>query len=89
MTPLSQMQQTKDMLTEAQRVAYVGLCQLTTKEMVDRLKSVKRKELKKAIQNMELWALKIMGRLYYHMELATEGEPSILRQGTPRTERPR
>ena len=89
MTPLSQMQQTKDMLTEAQRVAYVGLYQLTTKEMVDRLKSVKRKELKKAIQNMELWALKIMGRLYYHMELATEGEPSILRRGTPRTERAR
>ncbi|KAM5539970.1 hypothetical protein V8D89_006473 [Ganoderma adspersum] len=77
MTPLSQMQQTKDMLTEAQRVAYVGLCQLTTKEMVDRLKSVKRKELKKAIQNMELWALKIMGRLYYHMELATEEQKMI------------
>ena len=76
MTPLSQMQQTKDMLTEAQRIAYVGLCQLTTKEMVDQLKRVNKKELKKAIQNMELWALKIMGRLYYHMELATEGEVS-------------
>ncbi len=76
MTPLSQMHQTKDMLTEAQRIAYVGICQLTTKEMVDQLKRVKRKELKKAIQNMELWALKIMGRLYYHMELATEGEVS-------------
>ena len=32
--------------------------------------------MKKAIQNMELWALKIMGRLYYHMELVTEGEVS-------------
>ena len=89
MTPLSQMQQTKDMLTEAQRVAYVGLCQLTTKEMVDRLKNVKRKELKKAIQNMELWALKIMGRLYYHMELATEGELYILRQDAFRAEQNR
>ena len=92
MTPLSQMQQTKDMLTEAQRIAYVGLCQLTAKEMVDRMKNVKRKELKKAIQNMELWALKIMGRLYYHMELATEGEVSIpkhLHQGRPDTEQAR
>lgn len=77
MTPLSQMQQTKDMLTEAQRIAYVGLCALTTKEMIDTLKAVNKKELKKAIQNMELWALKIMGRLYYHMELATEGEASL------------
>ncbi|KAI8990645.1 DUF726-domain-containing protein [Trametes punicea] len=77
MTPLSQMQQTKDMLTEAQRIAYVGLCALTSKEMIDRLKAVNRKELKKAIQNMELWALKIMGRLYYHMELATEEQKMI------------
>ncbi|RPD64652.1 DUF726-domain-containing protein [Lentinus tigrinus ALCF2SS1-7] len=77
MTPLSQMQQTKDMLTEAQRIAYVGVCHLTSKEMVDQLKRVNKKELKKAIQNMELWALKIMGRLYYHMELATEEQKMI------------
>ena len=42
--------------------------------MVDRLKAVNHKELAPAIKNMELWSLKIMGRLYYHMELATEGE---------------
>ena len=74
MTPLSQMQATKDLLTEAQRVAYVGLCALAAREMVDRLKAVNHKELAPAIKNMELWSLKIMGRLYYHMELATEGE---------------
>lgn len=73
MTPLSQMQATKDLLTEAQRIAYVGLCALTTREMADRLKALNRKEFKKAIESMELWALKIMGRLYYHMELTTEG----------------
>ncbi|KAI0778857.1 hypothetical protein BD413DRAFT_466243 [Trametes elegans] len=77
MTPLSQMQQTKDMLTEAQRIAYVGICALTSKEMVDTLKAVNKKELKKAIQSMELWALKILGRLYYHMELATEEQKMI------------
>jgi len=74
MTPLSQMQATKNLLTEAQRIAYVGLCSLTSREMVQSLKTVHRKELKASISNMELWALKIMGRLYYHMELETQGE---------------
>ncbi|KAI0066542.1 DUF726-domain-containing protein [Artomyces pyxidatus] len=77
MTPLSQMQQTKNMLTEAQRIAYVGLCSLTSREMTERLKRVNSKELKPAVQNMELWALKILGRLYYHMELATAEQKMI------------
>jgi hypothetical protein len=74
MTPLSQMQATKNMLTEAQRIAYVGVCALTAREMVEKLKTTKRKELKASFQNMELWAMKIMGRLYYHMELETAGK---------------
>lgn len=78
MTPLSQMQATKGLLTEAQRIAYVGLCALTSREMSQALRIVKSKELKNAIQDMELWAMKIMGRLYYHMELATEGNVDAL-----------
>jgi hypothetical protein len=74
MTPLSQMQTTKNLLTEAQRIAYVGLCALTIREMSDRLMSAGRKELKAARANLDLWGLKIMGRMYYHMELATEGK---------------
>ena len=73
MTPLGQMQTTKKMLNEAQRIAYVGLCALTAKEMVQKQKMARRKEFKEAIQNMELWALKVMGRLYYHMDLETAG----------------
>lgn len=73
MTPLSQMQQTKTLLTEAQRIAYVGLCALTSREMVQNLKISKRKELTEAAKSMDLWMLKIMGRLYYHMELETQG----------------
>lgn len=73
MTPLSQMQATKKLLTEAQRIAYVGLCALTAKEMAQGLRLYQRKELKAAVNSMELWALKIMGRLYYHMELETPG----------------
>ena len=73
MTPLHQMQATKKLLTEAQRIAYVGVCALTAKEMTQELRLQKRKELKAAVGNMELWSLKIMGRLYYHMELETSG----------------
>lgn len=74
MTPLSQMQATKNLLTEAQRIAYVGLCYLTCREMSRALINANRKELKAAVSSMDLWILKIMGRLYYHMELATQGE---------------
>ncbi|KAJ7083377.1 hypothetical protein B0H15DRAFT_423801 [Mycena belliarum] len=77
MTPLSQMQATKNLLTEAQRIAYVGLCALITQEMSQSLKRPKRKEFKAAVQNMDLWALKIMGRLYYHMELETQEQKMI------------
>lgn len=73
MTPLSQMQATKDLLTEAQRIAYVGLCYLTCREMIVGLRRVGSKELHPAIKSLELWSLKIMGRLYYHMEVATAG----------------
>lgn len=73
MTPLDQMQATKKLLTEAQRIAYVGVCALTAKEMTQELRLQKRKELKAAVSSMELWSLKIMGRLYYHMELETPG----------------
>ncbi|KAJ7776119.1 hypothetical protein B0H16DRAFT_1879540 [Mycena metata] len=48
-----EMQTTKNLLTEAQRIAYVV-----------------------AVQNMDLWATNIMGRLYYHMELETQALPS-------------
>ena len=73
MTPLSQMQATKDLLTETQRIAYVGLCALTTKEMLDSLAKIGGKEVKPAAEQLNLWALKILGRLYYHMELETAG----------------
>ncbi|KAH7339017.1 hypothetical protein B0J17DRAFT_614317 [Rhizoctonia solani] len=77
MTPLSQMQATKDLLTEAQRIAYVGVCALAAREMIISLRKVRSKDLKPAIQNLELWSLKIMGRLYYHMELETAEQKMI------------
>jgi len=74
MTPLSQMQATKDMLTEAQRIAYVGLCALVIREMKASYSTTgKAKDFKAALESLQLWALKIMGRLFYHMELETAG----------------
>lgn len=77
MTPLSQMQQTKHLLTEAQRVAYVGLCYLICRQMSTAYSRVTTKELVESAKNLDLWALKIMGRLYYHMELQTQGRSAV------------
>lgn len=73
MTPLSQMQATKNLLTEAQRIAYVGVCYLVARQMSTSLQGVRRKELATAVKGLDLWRLKIMGRVFYHMELETEG----------------
>ncbi|BGP46620.1 hypothetical protein JCM10450v2_002467 [Rhodotorula kratochvilovae] len=71
MTPLSQMQQTKTLLTEGQRIAYVGLCRLVAREMVQALALAAKgaKELEPAREGCQNWANKIMGRLYRHMEV--------------------
>ena len=88
MTPLSQMQATKEFLTEGQRIAYVGLCHLVAKKMVRDSgrgwQGVIRKTLKgkdKAIPVQEdagIWMIKIMARLYQHMELEPAGESRFL-----------
>ncbi|KIY73931.1 DUF726-domain-containing protein [Cylindrobasidium torrendii FP15055 ss-10] len=77
MTPLSQMQTTKNLLTEAQRIAYVGLCSLVSRQMAQKLRVTGRKELKASLTSLELWRMKIMGRLYYHMELETQEQKMI------------
>ncbi|GAA6014548.1 hypothetical protein JCM11491_004536 [Sporobolomyces phaffii] len=71
MTPLSQMQQTKTLLTEGQRIAYVGLSRLVAREMVQTLALAAKgaKELEPARESCANWANKIMGRLYRHMDV--------------------
>ncbi|CAD0093384.1 unnamed protein product [Aureobasidium vineae] len=71
---LSQMQATKDLLTEGQRIAYVGLVRVSMYQMtkylegLDKTRSTK-KQLDIAIESMQMWAQKIMVRLYSHMDL--------------------
>jgi hypothetical protein len=94
MTPLSQMQATKELLTEGQRIAYVGLCQLVARGMVrdagrgwegwkakglkNKLKG-KGKEEVPVVESANIWMIKIMARLYQHMEVLREGKSSFAR----------
>ncbi|KAK8861478.1 hypothetical protein IAR55_002299 [Kwoniella newhampshirensis] len=92
MTPLSQMQATKELLTEGQRIAYVGLCQLIARRMLRdmgrgwegvKVKSKlgvgkgKGKNEVPVVESGHIWMLKIMARLYQHMELAKEEQRMI------------
>jgi hypothetical protein len=89
MTPLSQMQATKNILTEGQRIAYVGLCQLVARKLVKdygrgwegykvnlrtKLKGKQKGTEPPVVESASIWMIKIMARLYQHMEVAREGE---------------
>ena len=76
--PLAQMQATKDMLTEGQRIAYVGVTRLAMAEMVKELEDMQstkatKKELLIAVEAMKMWSQKMMVRLYAHMEINSSG----------------
>ena len=80
-TPLSQMQATKEMLTEGQRIAYVGVCRLAMVEMVKEQEKVNggkgrstKKALAMAVEHTRMWAQKMIHRLYTHMDISTEGK---------------
>ena len=72
---VSQLQATKDLLTEGQRIAYVGITRLELVGMVkaaetmDHPKKVK-KEVQLAAEALKMWSQKIMIRLYSHMEIS-------------------
>jgi len=72
-TPLSQMQATKELLTEEQRIAYVGLCKLTMVSMLRDVGRVRFKENRAAYESMTLWSQKMMIRLFSHMDISSEG----------------
>lgn len=73
---VSQMQATKDLLTEGQKIAYVGLARIELSQMVKDMEKVPTtKSTKKAVQMAgeatKMWAQKIMIRLYSHMEISS------------------
>ncbi|KAJ4271797.1 hypothetical protein NW762_000503 [Fusarium torreyae] len=81
---IGQMQATKDLLTEGQRVAYVGLVRLEIVRLVkeaERLKTFKKtkKEVGISVESMMMWGQKMMLRLYAHMEI-NEAEQIMIEQ---------
>ncbi|KAG6363432.1 hypothetical protein INS49_008531 [Diaporthe citri] len=72
---VSQMQATKDLLTEGQKIAYVGLVRIELSLLVKALeKAPWTKATKKAGQlateATKMWSQKIMIRLYTHMDIS-------------------
>lgn len=79
---VSQMQATKDLLTEGQKIAYVGLVRIELSQMVEEMeKADVSKSTKKAWQlateAMKMWSQKIMIRLYTHMDISAAEQVMI------------
>lgn len=71
---VGQLEATKDLLTEGQRVAYVGVTRLELSAMVKELEDMPttrrvKKELNFAAESMKMWSQKMMIRLYAHMDI--------------------
>jgi len=80
--PLAQMQATKDLLTEGQRIAYVGVTRLAMVGMVKELEDIEgtkgtKKDIRVAVEAMKMWSQKMMVRLYTHMEIDTAGKRTL------------
>lgn len=72
---VSQLQATKDLLTEGQRIAYVGVVRLELHAMVKEMEDIEHtKKTKKwvsfASEAMKMFSQKMMIRLYAHMEIS-------------------
>lgn len=73
---VSQLQATKNLLNEGQRIAYVGMVRLILSAMIrqsERIisKADAKKETSMASEAMKMWSQKMMLRLYAHMEISS------------------
>lgn len=83
-TVTSQLSHTKDLLTDGQRIAYIGICKLVIvsmlKEMTEFNSAKKSKgEGQYALEGLILWSQKISVRLYQHIEI-TPAEQLMMEQ---------
>ncbi|POR31970.1 Putative membrane protein [Tolypocladium paradoxum] len=81
---MSQMQATKDLLTEGQRIAYVGVVRLEIAKLVKEAEDVEatkkiKKDLSVAAEATKMWGQKMMIRLYSHMDIS-EAEQVMIEQ---------
>ncbi|RUP42815.1 hypothetical protein BC936DRAFT_138046 [Jimgerdemannia flammicorona] len=65
---------TKDVFTETQKIAYVGLCCVTSLEIVHELEG---KEASYARMSSDNWQRKLMRKLYRHMEVTKDEQTMI------------
>lgn len=81
---VSQMQATKDLLTEGQRIAYVGVVRLEIAKMVKDREDLEitkktKKEINMSAEAEKMWGQKMMIRLYSHMDIS-EAEQVMIEQ---------
>ncbi|KMQ81685.1 hypothetical protein RF55_25553, partial [Lasius niger] len=81
---MAQMQATKDLLTEGQRIAYVGVVRLEVARLVEEAEDVEatrktKKEVSTAAEAVKMWGQKMMIRLYSHMDIS-EAEQLMIEQ---------
>ena len=79
---LTQLEATKDLLTEGQRIAYVGVTKLAIYGMMKELQDIQgtkatKKELTKAVESMEKWGQQMMVRIYGHMDIESAEQVMI------------
>jgi hypothetical protein len=72
--PLSQLQATKVILSEGQRIAYVGVVRLAIYQMTKNLENVpatksSKKAFQEALDSMKKWSQAVMVRLFAHMDI--------------------
>lgn len=72
--PLSQLQATKDLLSESQRIAYVGVVRLAIYQMTSDMEKIPTTKaskncLQEAVDSMKKWSQGVMIRLFTHMDI--------------------
>ena len=80
--PLAQLQATKNLLTEGQRIAYVGVTRLAMANMVKELEDMEstkntKKALALAAESIKMWSQQMMVRLYMHMDVVSSEQIMI------------
>ena len=71
---MSQLEATKDLLTEGQRIAYVGVTRLAIYKMIMEIERVPptrntKKDFSKSLESIKKWGQQMMVRLYGHMDI--------------------
>lgn len=79
---LEQMQATKDLLTEGQRIAYVGIVRICSMDMYKEVERVERtrgtkKSREAHLESLVKWSQKMMVRLYGHMDIESAEQVMI------------